>query len=524
MRYRFTARAALLGALALALTPAMVAGPAQAGYPAPRLAQQRGATAGPAPGPAPAAAVGPAPAAAARTAPRAAAKPAPRSAARPAATSAARPGSRSTARAAFRAAARPALLPTTMISRSCRGQSTSPQEAADSTGHHVYVVWEGCRGIGFARSASGGTGFRRPVRLPGSAGGFDPAVAVAPNGTVYAVFMKQTAHHQFPVVVASFDHGRSFPQLARLIQLQLDNFGGRPFIAAGTDGAVYLTWNYGPSAAEVSYICTKHGGGCGFKAGDLNIVLQKSIDFGLHWGPMLAMSPGFPASGADSAPLLVEPNGTIDMEYQDFSVTNAATLTLGPAHNYFTSSADGGATWSAPVRVGPKWASMAPREWWIDGSVARDTGGNLYVTWDSQRKGHDVSWLSFSADGGTSWSSPVRVTSDRDNDPHIVEVVGGFRGTAYVAWLSDSLACGYRLRVRTFSLFSGQLSSPVRTSARCGRRHVWPGGIFGIAALPPQDLANGTWQLALSWGSAVAHRHRPPSQILSTVLSYPGAG
>ena len=42
MRYRFTARAALLGALALALTPAMVAGPAQAGNPAPRLAQQRG--------------------------------------------------------------------------------------------------------------------------------------------------------------------------------------------------------------------------------------------------------------------------------------------------------------------------------------------------------------------------------------------------------------------------------------------------------------------------------------------------
>jgi len=414
-----------------------------------------------------------------------------------------------------------------MISRPCRGQSTSPQEAADSTGHHVYVVWEGCRGIGFARSTGGATRFHRPVRLPGSAGGFDPAVAVAPNGTVYAVFMKQTAHHQFPVVVASFDHGRSFPQVARLIPVQLGNFGGRPFIAAGTDGAVYLTWDYGPSATEVSYICTRHGGGCGFKAGDLNIVLQKSNDFGLRWGPMAVISPGYPASGADSAPMLVEPDGTIDMEYQDFSVTNAATLTLGAAHNFYTSSSDGGTTWWAPVRVGPRWASMAPREWWIDGSIARDTGGNLYVTWDSQRKGHDVGWLSFSANGGGTWSPPVRVTADRDNDPHIVEVAGGFRGTAYVAWLSDSPACGYRLRVRTFSLYSGRsgrLSRPVRAAARCGRRHVWPGGIFGIAALPPQDLANGTWQLAVSWGSAVAHPHRPPSQILSTVLTYPGQG
>jgi hypothetical protein len=104
-----------------------------------------------------------------------------------------------------------------------------------------------------------------------------------------------------------------------------------------------------------------------------------------------------------------------------------ATLKLGPARNVFISSSDGGATWTAPVRVGPRGASMAPREWWIDGSVSRDTGGYLYVTWDSQRHGHDVSWLSFSANGGASWSPPVRVTSDRDNDPHITEVAGGFR-------------------------------------------------------------------------------------------------
>ena len=470
MRYRFTAGAALLGALALSLTQALAPAPARAGSSGPGLGQQRGHTARPAAG----------------------------------------------------TAIRPALLPATRISRHCHGQNTAPQEAANGTGHRVYVVWEGCHGIGFARSADGGIGFHRAARLPRSSGGFDPAVAVAPNGTVYVVFMVQTAHHQYPVVDTSFDHGRSFPQVSRVIPQQLGNFGGRPFIAAGTDGAVYLTWDYGPSAAEVSYICTRHGGGCGFKAGDLNIVLQKSNNFGLTWGPMMAMSPGFPASGADSAPLLVEPDGTIDMEYQDFSVTDPAKLTLGPAHNYFTSSSDGGATWSAPVRVGPRWASMAPREWWIDGSISRDTGGNLYVTWDSQRHGHDVGWLSYSTNGGSSWSGPIQVTRDHDNAPHIVEVAGGFRGTAYVGWLSDNSACGYAMRVRAYSIFSGWLGRPVRVAARCGRRHVWPGGTVGFTALPPQDLANGTWQLAVSWGSAVARRHRPPSEILSSVASYPG--
>jgi hypothetical protein len=472
MRYRFTAGAALLGALALGVTPALV------------------------------------PTAAARAAP----------------TVAARQASTAAGRQASGAAGRPGLRPATRISRACRGQSAAPQEAADSTGHHVYVVWQGCHGIGFARSADGGAHFRGPVRIPASRGGFDPAVAVAPNGTVYAVFMKQTAHHQFPVVDTSFDHGRSFPQVSRLIPRQPGNFGGRPFIAAAADGAVYLSWDYGPSAAAVSYICTKHGGGCSFKTGDLNIVVQKSTDFGLSWGRMTVVSPGFPAGGADSAPLLVEPDGRIDLEYQAYSVTDTATFTLGPGHNYFTTSADGGATWSAPVRVGPRWASMATREWWIDGSIARDTGGNLYVTWDSQHKGHDVGWLSFSTNGGRSWSRPVQVTRDRDNVPHIVEVAGGFRGTAYVGWLSDNSACGYRMRVRAYSISTGWMSGPVQVPGRCGRRHVWPGGTFGITALPPEDLANGNWQVALSWGSAVARRHRPPSEVLATLATYPGQG
>jgi len=478
MRYRFTAGAALLGALALSLTPALV--PAQAGASGQRQSQHRGAVQPPGQHRGPAAAP------------------------------------------ASGAGIWPATLPVSDISRSCRGQNTEPEEAADSTGHHVYVVWTGCGGIGFARSANGGLRFRPPVRLPASSGAFDPAVAVAPNGTVYAVFMKQTARHQFPVVVASFDHGRSFPQVARLRPRRVGNFGGRPFIAAAPDGIVYLTWDYGPNASAVSYICTKHGGGCSFATGDLNIVLQKSADFGLTWGPMTAVSPGFPVSGADSAPLLVEPGGRIDVEYQDYSVTDRAKLTLGPAHSYFTSSADRGVTWSSPVRVGPARLSMAPAEWWIDGSVARDTGGNLYVTWDSQHHGRDVGWLAYSTDGGRAWSAPIRVTPDRDHATHIVEVAGGFRGTAYVAWLADNTACGYALRVRAYSIFSGWLSRPVRVSGRCGRRRVWPGGTFGIAALPPANLATGAWQLALSWGSAVGHRHRPPSRIRSTLATYPG--
>ena len=91
---------------------------------------------------------------------------------------------------------------------------------------------------------------------------------------------------------------------------------------------------------------------------------------------------------------------------------------------------------------------MAPREWWIDGSIGRDTGGYLYVTWDSQRHGHEVAWLSFSANGGAKWSPPVQVSRDRANVPHIAAVAGGFRRPTAQAAVGDPIHRGQLPRLR----------------------------------------------------------------------------
>jgi hypothetical protein len=42
------------------------------------------------------------------------------------------------------------------------------------------------------------------------------------------------------------------------------------------------------------------------------------------------------------APLVVEPDGRIDVLYQGYEVTNPVTYTLSPAYSYFTSSSVGG--------------------------------------------------------------------------------------------------------------------------------------------------------------------------------------
>lgn len=57
----------------------------------------------------------------------------------------------------------------------------------------VYETWMGCQGIAFARSTDGGLTFDAPIHVPDSRGSnvnaWDPAVAVGPDGTVYAAFM-----------------------------------------------------------------------------------------------------------------------------------------------------------------------------------------------------------------------------------------------------------------------------------------------------------------------------------------------
>jgi hypothetical protein len=215
---------------------------------------------------------------------------------------------------------------------------------------------------------------------------------------------------------------------------------------------------------------------------------------------MSYISPGFPASGGDSAPLLVDPSGRIDVLYQGYKVTNTSSYTLSPAYSYFTSSANGGNTWSTPVAVDPQAGTMSLAEWWIDGDISSDAAGNLYATWDTQGtnadgSANDTGWLAFSTDGGKRWSAPIQGPADQLDVPHIMEVAGGGRGTAYVGWLSDSNPQGYAQYLRAFSISGGWRSAPAQVSSQFGDPSVWPGDTFGISTL-------FTNKVVLSWGGA----------------------
>jgi hypothetical protein len=414
-----------------------------------------------------------------------------------------------------------------LVSR-CGTRSAEVESAV--SGPYVYAEWIGCRGtsgIGFGRSTDEGRHFGPSLALPGSYpltcsvhctfSAWDPALAVSRSGLVYAAFMVRTGMVSRPVVDVSTNNGKSFKELAQLpVPASSDpngSWGDRDFITVGPNGAIYVTWDYGPSISQLRFTCSPIGS-CSFTAGDLNIVVQRSTNGGKSWSAVHPVSPGFPYGGADLAPIVVQPNGTLDVLYQAFP-TNPSTHDLSPGNEYFTRSTDGGTTWSTPVVVGASAGTVSLTEWWIDGALSLDARSNLFATWDTQSSTADVGWLSYSTNGGTTWSAPRRVTPATGTAEELVESVGVGAGVADVAWQTPAAAQGYATYVRPFSIAHGWLTpSPRRVSTAFGNPKVWPGDTFGIVALPNDRRTSHGLPVAITWGSA--NNGAKHSEIYST--------
>ena len=293
--------------------------------------------------------------------------------------------------------ARVRVGPVLEVSHGCTGPSTEVEQAVDYP--YVYEAWMGCGGIGFARSTDGGRTFGHPLAVPGSVvpghlhvgpfvipkKGWDPAVAVAPGGTVYLTWI----------------YGHSL--------LKVFHGTGPAYVFLQKSSDAGKTWSRmtpvspGHVQAAAAPLLVEPGG-------RIDVLMwvphhdsfTSSADGGRTWSRLVAVRPGaglitFGAVGIDAA-LGIDAAGTL------YATWN--TQRPGGDTGWLSYSTDHGRAWSPARRVTPGHNSTGHIM-----AVAGGRPGVAYLGWLSDDKGRGFAdyLRPFSVRRG--WlSAPVRVS------------------------------------------------------------------------------------------------------------------
>lgn len=342
------------------------------------------------------------------------------------------------------------------------------------------AVWQqdrwsngGARGIVAAVSPDGGhTWAQHPISLTRCAGGTsanggdyprasNPWITVAPDGTLNQLALGFDGGALTPGSVSavltssSVDGGFSWGPTKTLIR----DSGGQFFNDKGaitadpvTPQYVYAVWDRLSATTGPT-------------------VFTRSSDGGQTWATVRAIFDPGPNNQTISNAIVVLPDGRLVDFLLEIDGTNA-----GQFHSYLEviRSDDQGTTWSAPVRIAENLSvgtrdpdTGAPvRDSSLVPEIAAGPGGELYVVWQDSRftaGARDAIALSFSTDGGSSWSAPLRINADLSTpafSPQVHVRVDGMVAVSYYDFRDDTgdpvtLYTGYWL-TRSLDLSSWQ--------------------------------------------------------------------
>lgn len=397
------------------------------------------------------------------------------------------------------------MLPNVMVSTSSASYYNAEViQARDPANGYLYEAWIATDGIEFSRSTDNGTTFSTPYAVPGSIDNstqfsWDPAIAVSDNGTVYVSFMHEYDAALYPrggvpVVSISYNHGISFDGYHNVSTPNYSGFGDRDYIAVSPQGTIYVTWNYAPYYYMIGIESVPGSSGF-YSSGDFNIVFSSSNNGGDTWSTPVNLTPGYPYAGGVEAPLLVQPDGQIDVVFTNYNTSQYHVLGYG--YEYFTYSTDGGVTWSHPVLLGGYTYTLSNMNWWIDPTISYGGHGTIYIAFDYQHLSMDVPVIVYSHNNGHTWSSPVVLSNPVPYEPHIeVTVAAASDHIAYVTWMSHTNYSGWSIYLSKFNAWNNRVSPPIPVSQSFGMVNTWGGDTNGLSYL-------GHNSLEVSWGYGV---------------------
>jgi sialidase-1 len=209
--------------------------------------------------------------------------------------------------------------------------------------------------------------------------------------------------------------------------------GQQPVFVAGQDG--YHTYRIPAlivsKAGTVHAFCEGRKKGRG-DAGDIDLVLKRSLDGGKTWGPMGIVWDDGPNTCGNPCPVVDRDTGTIWllMTHNIGSDTEALIVegkSRGSRTVWVTKSTDDGATWAKPVEITkdvkrPEWT------WYATGPGVgiQAKSGRLVIPCDNKvfgTKAHQ-SHIIYSDDRGATWK-PGGVVGPKCNESQVVELADG---------------------------------------------------------------------------------------------------
>ena len=129
------------------------------------------------------------------------------------------------------------------------------------------------------------------------------------------------------------------------------------------------------------------------------IVLQSSSDGGKTWTPGMAIGSNLPKQQDKPWPALHTPTGRMAVAWTEFD--RYGSKNPGDKSRILISfSDDGGKTWTSPVRINDTDGDCLDDDNTVEGAIPLfDKQGNVFVVWAFNGK----IWFDFSTDGGRTW-------------------------------------------------------------------------------------------------------------------------
>jgi hypothetical protein len=325
---------------------------------------------------------------------------------------------------------------------------TSPPNIAVDSAGNIYVVWASDAGGGFLTRSSDGSNFSTPVRIANNIGG-PPTIALGPDGSIDLGWVDGSRFENV-FFGRSTDGGATFS--TPVLISTTNPFGGTPMITVDSSSNIDMLWEGCFSYCQIWFSRSTDGGATFSAQFEIQGVLEarSPIDMGL--GPSgdinvvfntVPFGNVFLARSTDGGGSFIKTNVSNNMNVPHSITPRNARIGVDSADNidvvwddsagdlYFSRSIDQGATFSSSIIPNGIVYNAAPR-------IAVDASANINLVWTGVSSSSDDVFFSRSTDGGTTFSTPQKLSNNTGNSSPMPQITLDCFGSANVSWVDFS--------------------------------------------------------------------------------------